>query len=471
MRMDAEQAKNIASQESPGREDITSAPLYLELQVALAGKPGSQMGDAVIDAIPPDYKTSLKICTELLDQSRHFQLLIDLVKAASGEHGINGLAHSLTVLDSVIENCWGNSFPEADAEDEEDPWWERLNVLRELTEGTAIRDSLYRCELVAVKHLGSFSKRDIDIAEGRLEVSAEEKERCHANLIRGAFTECDSDTLAAIDEAMTRVIALCDSIDTSLAGHLGPAVISCKEIKDLTAECQADFREYAGIRLETISEEVEGTPDSADTEKGTSANDTPESATVITVDSVKSTALADRKTVDIAFTRLICFYQKFEPSSPVPFLLYRAQQMVQKNFFDILRELAPQHKDDFRQLVSILKDDPLTFLLEHSFNAFVNGESFLTGDSAEVANNENEEEIAHAVNATVADNDTIGEITSREQVLQTLLDLQRFFEQQEPSSPIPLIIQKVRNLVPKSFIDLLDEFETVTSTDSSVESE
>ena len=55
------------------------------------------------------------------------------------------------------------------------------------------------------------------------------------------------------------------------------------------------------------------------------------------------------------------------------------------------------------------------------------------------------------------------EITSREQVLQTLSDIQKFFEQHEPSSPIPLLVQKVRNLVPKNFMDLLVEFETVAA--------
>lgn len=448
--IDSGLARKIAEMESPGRQDITSDPQFLEFQVALSGKPGSQMGDAVIEAVPPDYKTALKISTKLIEQSRHFELLIGLVKAASGQLGFQGFARSLAVLHSVVDECWANSYPEADADDDEDPWWERLNVLRELTDGTSIRDALYRSELVGVRHIGSFSKRDFDIASGRLEAGAEEKERCKSNLIRGAFTECDADSLIAIDTAMTESIAFCDTLDKLLAEHLGPALISCKSLVDLTTECQAEFREYAGSRLEAPAELPED--DGKETDPGFDAAATAptESATVKAVVSVQSSVFANREAVAAAFTQLIRFYQQYEPSSPVPFLLHRARQMVYKNFFDILRELAPQHKDDFRQLVSTLKDDPLSFLLEHSFAAFANGESILA---------------EHAEDGVVTDDESDA-ITSREQVLQTLLDIQRFFEQHEPSSPIPLIVLKVRNLVPKSFMDLLSEFEMVTSSDA-----
>lgn len=464
--MDEGLAQQIAERDSPGREDITSDPRYLELQVALAGKPGSQMGDAVIEAIPPDYKSALKICSELLEQSRHFDLLISLVKAASGELGYRGLAHSLAVLHAVVDACWSKSFPEADAEDEEDPWWERLNVFRELTDGVAVNDALYRSELVGVRHIGSFSKRDIDIAAGRLEVSAEEKERCNANLIRGAFTECDADTLSAIDAAMTQAIELCDLLDASLSEHLGPALISFKALKDLSSQSQAEFREYAGSRLQAPVEVVEPVAEIAQTDPADAAE--PAVKTVVTV---QSSVFADHAAVVNAFTQLILFYQKFEPSSPVPFLLHRARQMVFKNFFDILRELAPQHKDDFRQLVSILKDDPLSFLLEHSFTAFVSGESFAAEDKTYDEQSEGAEAAENDAPVKSDAAGTAAEITSREQVLQTLLDIQRWFEQHEPSSPIPLIVMKVRSLVPKGFMDLLNEFEAVTSSDENVEAE
>jgi type VI secretion system protein ImpA len=38
----------------------------------------------------------------------------------------------------------------------------------------------------------------------------------------------------------------------------------------------------------------------------------------------------------------ICaYYEKYEPSSPVPLLLTRAKRLVSKNFIDALRDIAP----------------------------------------------------------------------------------------------------------------------------------
>ena len=39
---------------------------------------------------------------------------------------------------------------------------------------------------------------------------------------------------------------------------------------------------------------------------------------------------------------LVCeYYERYEPSSPLPMLLQRARGLVDKNFLEILRDLAP----------------------------------------------------------------------------------------------------------------------------------
>ena len=40
---------------------------------------------------------------------------------------------------------------------------------------------------------------------------------------------------------------------------------------------------------------------------------------------------------------LVCqYYQRNEPSSPLPFLIGRARRLADKNFLDILRDMAPE---------------------------------------------------------------------------------------------------------------------------------
>ena len=464
-------AEKLVADADAGRADITSDPAFQELQVALAGKPGSQMGDAVIEAQPPDYKKSLSLSTDLLSRSKHLELLVGLVKGATGVHGFGGLAESLSILELLINDHWTSLHPEEDKDDPDDPWWERVNPLRELTDSPDTIDLLNRAVLVEVRHIGAFSKRDIDIAHGRVAGTDEEKERCNSNLIRGAFSETDAEQLVATDGSMTEVVTLIDSLNKSLADLIGPDAPSFDALKSCVVDCQGVFREFAGSKLDSVAEPVVVNGDS---QEAASADDgstqPPVAATVQATVMVTSSVYSDRDKVAEAFDSVMLFYQEFEPSSPVPILLFRARQMVYKNFFDILRELAPQHQDNFRQLMSTLKEDPLHFLLEHSYNAFLNGEKFeaTKPEGVGIPDNASVSEDNYANGDAFPASDDAAtpiqqaqEITSREQVLQTLSDIQKFFEQHEPSSPIPLLVQKVRNLVPKNFMDLLVEFETV----------
>lgn len=446
--------KELLKDTAAGNGEVASEPAYMELQLALEGKAGSQMGDAVIPAQPPNFKKAFELCTELLGQSKHFSLLVSLARAASGQHGFQGLADSLAVMQGVSSEQWAEIHPQEDKDDPDDPWWERINLLRELTDNPATGDHLYQLKLVDVKHLGAFSKRDIDIAAGRREGTDEDKERCNPNLIRGAFSESKEEDLIATDEAMAQVLASCDSLDQLFTTNIGQDAPSFAVLKTRVEECREAFREYAADKLVIPEPVATDIPEESDPAESDGNGAQPVAASQ-PAPPVVSTAFADRDAVAAAFDDVMLFYQKYEPSSPVPILLFRARQMVYKNFFDILRELAPQHKDNFRELMKTLSDDPLGFLLEHSYNSFLNGESFEVASAGGQIPSQNEgEHSSVAESAVEADG-----ITSRSQVVQSLKDIQKFFEIKEPSSPVPLIVQRVITLVPKTFLDLLAEFE------------
>ena len=276
-------ADKLAENTGAGRADITSDPAFQELQVALAGKPGSQMGDAVIEAQPPDYKKSLSLSTDLLAQSKHLELLVGLVKGATGVHGFGGLSESLSILDLLITNHWNEIYPEEDKDDPDDPWWERINPLRELTDSPDTIELLNEAVLVEVKHLGAFSKRDIDIANGRIAGTEQEKERCNSNLIRGAFTETDAGQLAATDAAMSEVTTLVTALDAKLADLIGSDAPSFGALKNCVVDCQGIFREYAGSKLDPVVEEAPVETSSVEAPQGVAVGGGHESAAAVTV--------------------------------------------------------------------------------------------------------------------------------------------------------------------------------------------
>jgi type VI secretion system protein ImpA len=49
------------------------------------------------------------------------------------------------------------------------------------------------------------------------------------------------------------------------------------------------------------------------------------------------------------------------------------------------------------------------------------------------------------------------ELNSREQVLAALDKMLAYYERREPASPIPLLLKRVKRLVPMDFLDLMED--------------
>ena len=69
-------------------------------------------------------------------------------------------------------------------------------------------------------------------------------------------------------------------------------------------------------------------------------------ATVVVAESSPSTPavsgeIASREDVVRVIDRVCAYYERCEPSSPVPLLLRRARRLVSMSFFEVLRDLTP----------------------------------------------------------------------------------------------------------------------------------
>jgi type VI secretion system protein ImpA len=48
--------------------------------------------------------------------------------------------------------------------------------------------------------------------------------------------------------------------------------------------------------------------------------------------------------------KILAYYQRHEPSSPVPMLIERAKRLAPKNFYEIMEELAPESVNQIKIL-------------------------------------------------------------------------------------------------------------------------
>ena len=478
------------------QQDIESLPEFQALVVSAAGKPERSMGDAVIPAEPPVWKEVLRLAKDLLRDPPHVAVLIYFTKAETQVNGYPGLRDALGLLRQTLADNWDGAQPLADPDDPDDAYYERINLLHELSGDRDFLDAISRLSLVEARGIGSFSSRDILISRGKLSASDEDMARCQEGLIRGAFQESTTDDLQVTAQAIAGIPDECRALEQLFAEKAGTSnPLSLSNLIDTINQVHSQFESISGDLLITTDSDAEPseTEQTAATADAAAAPRHPSPSA-----QVKTAALQSRDDVAQAFDRIIEYYLEAEPSSPLPILAVRARDMVPKNFFQAMQELAPAHQADFESLVKAVLGDPLSYLVQDSYRMFTSGELTVASQSsnsvatdetvapevAAVTDNptpETENSFTQDGETVTADNpadapaplnqktsrDGIARsLNSRAEVLDVLGNVDLYFSQNEPSSPVPLVVAEMRKLVSRNFTELLDEFSKAMMIDT-----
>jgi len=444
-------------------EDFESTPEFQALIVAAAGKPERSMGDSLIPAEPPQWKEVRSLARQLMEQApTQLAVHIYLIQAEASVNGFPGFSQSLQTLVSLLQNQWDEMYPEPDLDDPDDMYYARVNLINELAEQPLFLDAIHRQAIVSVRGIGDFSTRDIDIALGNVTASDEEKARCQEGLIRGAFAETGAEELQLMSDALDALPVLCRSVESVFAEKSGQQnILTLDRLIKRIEVCRAHFHEYAD---DYLSSPVEEAPTDASALESEALADSVAITDDTSGQTPRSSSLGNRRSVMAAFDAVLFYYQEHEPSSPVRILTLCARDIVEKPFFQILQALAPARRDDLPALLAEIQRQPLASLLSDSFTRYLAGETLpeLRTPTPSGANTDPVGEQPDASEPTETSHSgnshTVGVISSRQQVVEVLQDIETFFLNAEPASPVPLIIADIRKLVPKRFAELVAEF-------------
>jgi type VI secretion system protein ImpA len=444
-------------------ENFESSPEFQALVVAATGKPERSMGDSIIPAEPPLWSEVRRQARSLLSTANiQLPLHIYVIQAETSVSGFAGFHSSLQAALQLLQDQWDEVYPQPDLDDPDDMYYERVNLINELSEQPSFLETIYRLPLVSVRGIGDFSTRDLDISLGSVAGSAEDQARCQAGLIGGAFAETETDQLQKVADALDALPDICRSLENVFAEKTGqPNVLSMDGLRNRITACRTRFHEFADEFLETSP--------AAETNSDESGAIAPEPSAQVLAEPASTSSLANRRMVAASFNAVLLYYQQYEPSSPVRILITRASDFVEKSFFEVLQALGPEFRDDLPALLLQLQQQPLAALLSDSFNRYISGESLPiqpieTGAAVALApDSQGEPDLAEGVDSTSAsqikgNSDDAPVIHSRQQVLEVLHDIEAYFKSAEPSSPIPLIVADIRKLVPKHFVEVILEF-------------
>ncbi|OED49914.1 type VI secretion system protein TssA [Leisingera sp. S232] len=342
--------------DAPSGENLEYDPAFTEME--LAAQPGEEsvVGNETIEATDPDYREVQKKALEVLERSHDLRAAVFLGDALLHSEGLPGFADVTTYIRGCLEEFWETCHPELD-EDDGDPTM-RINAIQDLCgqpDGMAGPSPLYRslrrAPLSESRGFGRFCLRDIEIAEGVMMAPENMEHVPDSATIGAAFQDSDQEVvaarLAAAKTAEENVRAISAVFDEQTPGQ-GPDLSA---LIKLLQQIGKRIGSYASMSTEDEADEDEAAE--ADAEDGGAAVQAGGGRPVASAPGAINSPADVSNTLD----RIISYYRRAEPSSPLPILLERCKRLVGADFLTIMNDMAPQGVDNVHLIGGIEDDD------------------------------------------------------------------------------------------------------------------
>jgi type VI secretion system protein ImpA len=307
-------------------DDLQYDPAFIELEQAIKGKPGQQMGDTIVEAEPPNWRDIKTRSEDLLSRSIDLRVLMCYLRALIALEGFSGLLDGLILIRTLVDKRWDSIHPQLDPDDDNDPT-ERVNVLMSLCDYETVLKPLQQTPLVESTAVGRFNFRDISIASGKSTATSNEKQVSQAT-IDAAVQDSELAHLQQIFQKVAESLDHTNQLENTVTGYVGISDgPSFADLRAFLKESKAFLMAALGTR---------GAGDEATTEETAAEG-------MVVATATKSLSGTINNNQDVIKTlNLVCeYYRKNEPSSPVPMFVERALRLVGKNFMDAIKDIAP----------------------------------------------------------------------------------------------------------------------------------
>lgn len=350
--IDIESLLTEVSPEAPsGKTDLVDDPAFVDLAIAIQGTPEREFGGKIVqEAKEPDWSNIQKAALALLSRSHDLRVAMFLTRSLLRIDGFNGLSDGLALLHGLIDRYWESLYPRLDPEDSHDPI-QRINILAALSEGDDILGPLKKMALCKSPRLGQYCFRDILIAGGKIDAAPNDKSPAPTMAdIEAAFIDTDAQELsrnmAAIAAARRQLTRLRTCLDETIVDSYSSSVPDFKQLSEVLKEMNALLEKQLQQRepTQTTTQHQEANPNPGD--------DGPSTAGSSPLIQGTSNTINTRKDVIHLLDQICRYYSQHEPGSPVPLLLKRARDLVEKNFIEIIQDLAPDSAGKIQTLIS-----------------------------------------------------------------------------------------------------------------------
>lgn len=302
-------------------------------------------------------------------EGRDLRLLVLMTRAQYNIGGFGALAEAVSFLARTVTEYWDSLHPALrDRDDPKVAALPRTNALRQLEND----DDGLLCDLrfgvvlnprgigpITGDDLVASTLSDFDMlsraASGLSQAEKDALVSAHAQRVNRvkaatrAMAAEDAEGIAALIDGIgaceTAFAALGNSVAEAGKFGDGPG-LHMGEIEEFFAQARKAFEAAVGA---TASDE----PAIVDDPAGTVVTPTTPAAAKPAAASTAPGTINSRGDVEQSLDRIIGFYERTEPGSPMPHLARRMRRMVSMDFLELMEEIAPSGLKEFRTIAGV----------------------------------------------------------------------------------------------------------------------
>lgn len=318
-----------------------------------------------------DWSDILEQCADLAATGRDVRLLVFVARALANSEGFDGMQQGLGLLTATIEQYWDTVHPVLrENPSPREAATRRINALFQLENN----DNGLLCDLEFTTVL---SPRGIGpITVGDLCAGGLTRNQAQAEFPSGLGDKEVAELMARHEARVNRVTAACRAQAIERPEEMAALVQSIETARTALAALEASLTARVGengmgVKFKeldkvlgralaplaaALSQSTSGAPASEVTAMAEPAAAAPAMNGAHPPPAAAGGvpgAVNSRRDVERCLDMIIDFYERTEPSSPIPHLARRMRKMVPMNFLQLMEEIAPSGMKEFKNVAGV----------------------------------------------------------------------------------------------------------------------
>ncbi|WP_205952009.1 type VI secretion system protein TssA [Pantoea stewartii] len=324
------------SHDNPCGDNLEYDADFQAMEQASVGKAEQQFGNTIIPAEPADWNKVEKLALDLMSRSKDLRVMLTLTHAWTRLKGLPGYAQGLQLIEQAMSQYWETLWPRLEEDGQPDPFY-RINALAVLGDQSALAGAVRQSWLLRYASDGITLRDAAALCDGSKTEAPDYPgglPRLNDELARG-----EQPGVAAIQDIGERLQRIRSLVTEKLDETALPDMSQLqRSFAMLNERCQATD---IGA-LQSLAAAVQSAPE---TENPTAPRAASRAAT-----DWRSAQLNSRAEAQLMLEKVKQYFTQHEPSHPAPLMIDRVQRLIELDFMDIIRDLAP---DGVHQLENI----------------------------------------------------------------------------------------------------------------------